>query len=356
MQDGRSAMILVIQGQLLHYRHELFNALSSLDDVTVVHSGAESRLDTDRFAEIVLPARQVGPFQLQTGLSKLIAEMRPKTVIAMFDVRWLHSVSTMFHYDRSLNWVWWGLDRGKSNVAFRVKMAIARRPNPIVFYDQLSRDACGATLESQGKLFVANNTFHVPNRIEAYRHPTKSRLINVGSLDARKQNDVTIRALHRIVRDTDTDIRFTLIGDGKERERLAALIDALDMHDHVELVGKIEDPAVLANYYAEALASVSFGQAGLAVLQSMAFGVPFLTKRNAISGGEKHNIHDGINGLFCKDDPEDLERCLRDLISDTNKARRLGQAAFDYYSQEATIENMVSNFGKAIDYAESRRG
>lgn len=356
MQDGCSAMILVIQGQLLHYRRELFNALSSLDDVTVAHSGAASRLDTDRFAEIVLPVRQIGPFQLQTGMSKLIAKMRPKTVIAMFDVRWLHSVSTMFQYDRSLNWVWWGLDRGKSNVAFRVKMAIARRPNPIVFYDQLSRDALGAALEPQGKLFVANNTFHVPNRIEAYRHPMKSRFINVGSLDARKQNDVTIRALHKIVQDTETNIRYTLIGHGKEHARLAALISALGMQDRVELVGQIEDPSVLANYYAEALASVCFGQAGLAVLQSMAFGVPFLTKRNAISGGEKHNIHDGINGVLCKDDPEDLERCLRDLISDTDKARRLGQAAYNHYSQEATIENMVSNFGKAIDYAESLRG
>lgn len=349
-------MILVVQGQLPHYRRELFNSLCILDEVAVVHSGRPVRSDTDRFTEVVLPVRKFGPFRLQQGLSKLIAELSPKTVIAMFDVRWLHSVSAMFQYDQSLNWVWWGLDRGKSNAAFRAKMAIARRHNPIVFYDQLSRDALGAGLEPQGKLFVANNTFHVPNRIEGYRHPIKSRLINVGSLDARKQNDVTIRALHRIVQDTDTDIRFTLIGDGRERERLEALIDALGMQDRVELAGQIEDPAVLANYYAEALASVSFGQAGLAVLQSMAFGVPFLTKRNAISGGEKHNIHDGINGIFCEDDPEDLERCLRDLIADTGKARRLGQAAFAHYSQEATIENMILNFGNAIDYAESLRG
>lgn len=349
-------MILVIQGQLPHYRRELFNTFCTLDEITVVHSGRPVRSDTDRFAEVVLPARKFGPFLLQQGLSKLIAELRPKTVIAMFDVRWLNSVRAMFRYDRSLNWVWWGLDRGKSDLALRAKMAIARRRNPIVFYDRVTRHTLGETLAPQDKLFVANNTFHVPNRIEGHLHPQKTRFINVGSLDARKQNDVTIRALHRIVQDTETDIRFTLIGDGKECERLAALIDALDMHDHVELAGRIEDPAVLARYYAEALASVSFGQAGLAVLQSMAFGVPFLTKRNAISGGEKHNIHNGINGIFCEDDPDDLERCLRDLIADADKARRLGQAAFDHYSQEATIENMVSNFGSAIDYAESLRG
>ena len=348
-------MILVIQGQLPHYRRELFNSLCTLDEVAVVHSGRPVRSDADRFAEIVLPARKFGPFRLQEGLSKLIAELRPKTVIAMLDVRWLNSVRAMLRYDRSMNWVWWGLDRGKSYLALRAKMAIARRRNPIVFYDRVTRHALGETLAPQDKLFVANNTFHVPNRIEGHLHPQKTRFINVGSLDARKQNDVTIRALHRIVKDTETDIRFTLIGEGKERDRLVALIDALGMHNHVELAGRIEDPAVLANYYAESLASVSFGQAGLAVLQSMAFGVPFVTKRNAISGGEKHNIQDGINGVFCEDDPEDLERCLRSLIADTDKARLLGQAAFDYYSREATIDNMVTNFGKAIDYAESLR-
>ena len=42
------------------------------------------------------------------------------------------------------------------------------------------------------------------------------------------------------------------------------------MSNHVEMIGRVEDPDTLARYYDEAVASVSFGQAGLAVLQSMA--------------------------------------------------------------------------------------
>lgn len=349
-------MILVIQSKLLHYRRDLFNALTALDKVLIAHSGEPVRRSTDRFEEVLLPAKQMGPFWLQQGLFELIHTHEPRAVIAMFDVRWVNTIRAMYYFDKRLAWVWWGLDRGKNNLATHIKLFIARRPNPIVFYDEVTRSAFASVLGPKSSLFVANNTFHVTGRIESFRHPVKTRIINVGSLDARKQNEVTIRVLKKICDETGTNIQFSLIGDGPERERLAALANTLGMEDKIQLLGKIEDPKVLANYYAEAIASVSFGQAGLAVLQSMAFGVPFVTKRNAISGGEKHNITHGKTGLFCEDSPEALEAALLRLIQDIDYARRLGEAAYHYYSEAATVEQMVSNFANAINTAENFRG
>lgn len=348
-------MILVIQGQLPHYRREFFNALCALDEVTVVHSGTPSRRTTDSFSELILPRHDLGPFRIQAGLDRLISELRPKTVIAMFDVRWLSTVWAMYKFDRRLNWIWWGLDEGASPLATRAKLAIARRPNPIVFYDRVAQARMSGTVSSPEKLFVANNTFHVDNRARSYLHPVKRRFINVGSLDARKQNDVTIRVLHKICREADGDVVFSLIGEGKELASLKALVARLGFEDRVEFLGKIEDPAELARYYNEALASVSFGQAGLAVLQSMAFGVPFVTKRNAITGGERNNIQDGVTGILCDDSPSSLEEALRMLTTDPTRARALGEAAYDYYSREATVDNMVANFRDAIAYSESVR-
>lgn len=347
-------MILVIQGWLPHYRLEVFNALCNVDDVTVVHSGKPARRPNDRFLEIILPVDRIGPFSLQRGLSSLIEETRPDATIAMFDIRWLNSVRAMYRYDRQIPWVWWGLDAGKSKLALHAKLAIARRPNPIVFYDVVTRERIGLRIADSDKMFVANNTFHVPNRVKGHLNAVKNRFINVGSLDARKQNDIAIRALANIVRDTRADIRLTLIGDGPERENLQALAQSLGIEDRVELVGQVNDALLLSRYYAESYASVSFGQAGLAVLQSMAFGVPFITKRNAISGGEKFNISDGRNGYFCKDDPSDLERIMRDLVSNPENARQLGCAAFEYYSTAATIDNMVASFERAIAFARDR--
>lgn len=341
-------MILVIQSKLLHYRLELLNALATLDDVVIVHSGAPARRETDRFEEVLLPARTVGPFHLQEGVLALIEKRRPDAVIAMFDLRWVNTIRAMYRFDRRLAWIWWGLDQGKCDLATRAKLFLARRPNPIVFYNEMTRAAFAADLRNKDRLFVANNTFHVSDRIESYRHPVKTRFINVGSLDARKQNDVTIRVLKQICDETGAEICYSLIGDGAERDRLKALAKELGMEDRVELLGEITDPAELTRYYAEAIASVSFGQAGLAVLQSMAFGVPFVTKRNAISGGEKNNIRDGVNGMFCDDDPADLERVLRQLLADPDGARNLGRAAYGHYSQLATLENVIKNFHEAI--------
>lgn len=344
-------MILIIQGRLPHYRRDFFNALCDVDKVTVAHSGKPVSKLGDRFAEIILPQIRVGSFRLQRGLFDLIESSRPNTIISMFDIRWLNSVRAMYYYDRQVHWVWWGLDRGKSLLALRVKLAIAQRPNPIVFYNNASRARFSDYIADSDKMFVANNTSHVPQRIKAYNSAIKNRFINVGSLDARKQNDVTIRAFANVIHATNADICLTFIGGGPERSKLQALAYALGIGDRVELLGEINNSDLLSRYYAEAYASISFGQAGLAVLQSMAFGVPFVTKRDAVSGGEKFNIVDGVNGYLCEDAQSAVESIMRNLIASPNVARQLGRAAYEYYSTDATVENMVANFQDAITHA-----
>lgn len=348
-------MILVIQGKLLHYRRDFFNALTALDKVLIAHSGEPVRRSTDRFEEVLLPAKHLGPFWFQEGLLELIRTRKPRAVIAMFDVRWVNTIRAMYYFDKRLAWVWWGLDRGRNALATRAKLLIARRPNPIIFYNERNRASFVEDLPRKDLLFVANNTFHVPERFECFRHPVKTRFINVGSLDERKQNDVTIRVLKKICDQKEVDIRFSLIGDGPDRERLTALVDDLDMQNRVDFLGKIEDPTILASYYAEAIASVSFGQAGLAVLQSMAFGVPFVTKKKAISGGEINNIVNGKNGVIVDDDSALLEAALTYLIDNVDQARSLGEAAYRHYSEEATLEKMIHCFDLAISYAGSNQ-
>lgn len=121
------------------------------------------------------------------------------------------------------------------------------------------------------------------------------------------------------------------------------------MGSEVEFLGKINDPEKLKEYYQHAIVSVSFGQAGLAVLQSLGYGVPFLTKLNAISGGEKSNIKNNVNSVFCEDNQRSLEQSLVKLCTDIDYSRALGKAAFDHYSEYCTIENMTQGFLDAIE-------
>jgi glycosyltransferase involved in cell wall biosynthesis len=276
----------------------------------------------------------------------------------MFDIRWLYSVILMYLSDSMIKWIWWGMDKGASKIALKIKILIAKKDNPIVFYNSQIRQEMIKNGVKANKCFVANNTFHVAGASPCYENPIKNSFINVGSLDSRKENNVTIRAFKRILLRTNLDLKLVLIGDGKERKMLEDLVIEEGLFDSVIFTGHIDNTKKLVKYYRESIASISFGQAGLAVLQSMAYGVPFVTKENAVSGGEKHNIIHRGNGIFCKDNIESLEDVMFELVreNDFTYARDLGRNAFNYYKEKASVKNMVDGFIKAQKWGRNRNG
>jgi glycosyltransferase involved in cell wall biosynthesis len=346
-------MILIIQGTLPHYRRGVFNEMCKYDEVLVVHSGASNKQDQDKFRECILPAVKIGPFRIQKGLFRLIKREKPHVIIAMFDIRWVYSVILMYLLDFKVKWIWWGIGKGASKIALKIKLLIAKRHNPIVLYNEHSKQEMVEKGVNAGKCFVANNTLHVVSALPSFNNSIKNTFINIGSLDSRKQNDITIRAFKRVLLESNLDLRLVFIGDGTERKNLEDLAVKEGVFNNIVFAGNIENTEELAKYYRNSIASISFGQAGLAVLQSMAFGVPFVTKENAISGGEKYNIIHRENGIFCKDSVESLEEVMLELVCDNNftYARELGKNAFSYYKDKASIENMVSGFMKAKDYS-----
>lgn len=348
-------MLIIVQNKILHYRKPLYNLLASKYEVLVVHSGKESIESTDCYKEIILPSLKVGPFYFQIGLWKLLLGLDARKVdgvIAMCDLRWIFSILFMFRFDTVYPWIWWGVDQGASKLSYRLKTLILRRSNPILVYNERIKDDLERRGVSRDKIFVANNTFHVDSSLRRLGNRHKDIFINVGSLDSRKRNDVTIRTFVRLMRKLGRfDLKLILIGDGAERPFLQSIIDSMAAADLVVLVPTINDPFHLAQYYSRSIASVSFGQAGLAVLQSMAFGVPFVTSTNAISGGEKNNIVDGYNGFLCQPTPESLSNVLRLLIEDKQLASRCSMNAFEYYSEHCTIEGMAKGFNDSIRFA-----
>ena len=118
-----------------------------------------------------------------------------------------------------------------------------------------------------------------------------------------------------------------------------------------EMIGRINNTDELARYYENAIASISYGQAGLSVLQSFAYGVPYITCEDAISGGEHKNIVHKVNGLLF-DNQYSIEDAMHDLILDKDFALKLGKNAYNYYSKFCTIEEMAKGFHEAINLNE----
>lgn len=341
--------ILILQNKILHYRKAFYNELSNYYDVTVLHSGKSTLNPDDKYQELVVELKKLGPFYIQSGVLNAIKDEQYDVIISMFDLRWVNNIIAMYVCRCDVKFIWWGAWITKNSIANNIRVYLANKNNPSIFYTHEAKADFEDLGVSSEKLFVANNTIDVGRREKSYKNSVKNKILFVGSLDKRKELDIVISSFYEIVNIIDKSIILTIVGDGFEAENLKKQVQKLELENRVVFKGKITDVDLLRDYYKESLASVSFGQAGLSVLQSFGYGVPFITKSNAISGGEINNIKDGYNGYFCQDSAESFQGSLLKLCTNINLARELGKNAYDYYSDYSSIDNMVQGFRDAID-------
>ncbi|WP_439145973.1 glycosyltransferase family 4 protein [Vibrio sp.] len=335
--------LVIIQNRILHYRIPLFNALSRIYDLTVVHSGEDFDISNVKFKVVKLGARTFGTFQWQNRLNLEIKKISPDVIVSIADIQWVGSLLLSFTF--SGKFVWWGFDKGRSKAAMFFKYLMIKQGNTCIFYNDAAKSHFDS-LDKNSNFFIANNTFDVGERVKAYEFKDKDSIIFVGSFDQRKRLADMIDAFGTLSQ-RHPSIIFRLVGDGMVYKEVESLIENKKLNDRVILVGRVEDPKELRKLYQKAYYSVSFGQAGLSILQSLGFGVPFISSKNAISGGELCNIKDGYNGLLCNDDVSSLTSAMHYLLGD--RAIEYGRNSYSYYSEFCTIDNMVNSFVEAIE-------
>jgi len=201
----------------------------------------------------------------------------------------------------------------------------------------------------QKKVFIGFNTVKV-KKIKNISQEKKDSILFLGSLIKGKGIMHLIKSFEKSsFKRKDSNLILNIIGDGPEYNLIDKYIKQNGLSKKIFLRGAIYDDKELESYFKKAICLISPGQAGLTVLKSFAFGVPFITSNNAITGGERQNIVNGFNGLFFKDQrglDDILERCLNDKVF----FHKMGINAYNFYWNEATIDVMVDGFEKAIDY------
>ena len=163
----------------------------------------------------------------------------------------------------------------------------------------------------------------------------------VGRLSWEKGIDIFLEAAARVITELP-HAKFTVVGEGPDREQLEKQIHTLGIECAVSLVGRREDmPAVYSSFDIMVSPSRMEGLP-MAILEGMASGLPLI----ATSVGEVPNVvRDGETGILLPPgDARALASAIIDLWRAPEKRRCLGSAAREMVQSEYSAERMVNEY------------
>ena len=348
--------VVILQKRIKEYRVHLFDGIGKLYETTLVgyldpllkgehyrvlklsHKYWPISFDylLDHNLHTLLKGADVVilPIEFRSVNIALLRKAAPKAKIIMFGIG--VSASYNDHYDK--------VDESKQYL----KM-IGKSDAVIFYYDYPKNKYVKQGADSE-KLFAANNTVYVP---EFHLNKKPENILFIGELYAQKGVDVLIEQYSMAYR-KDTGIpNLLIVGDGAERVSLENLVKEKGLSSKVTFLGKITDHDHLKGIFESSYFCISPRQAGLSVLKSMAYGVPFVTVENAITGGEIFNIEHKKTGLILKSENE-IADVILDCSENGDTYYEMGMKAREFYFKRRTMKQMVDVFDEAIRYALSR--
>lgn len=163
----------------------------------------------------------------------------------------------------------------------------------------------------------------------------------VGRLVERKGHHDLLKAWPTVL-EAHPDAHLVVVGDGPERDALRRHARELSCEGSVHLPGTRDDvPELLDAFDLFAFPSHYEGLPG-ALLEAMAAGLPIVTTP---VDGNAELVRDGESGRHVPvRDPEALAGAIRDLLSNSEDAEKLGEQARRRANAEFDLDAMVSQF------------
>ncbi len=173
----------------------------------------------------------------------------------------------------------------------------------------------------------------------SWRRPPGAALVvgGIGRLHRQKGFDVLLRSLVEL-----PDVHLVLVGDGPERDPLAALAQRLGVADRVHVTGWTDDSAGWLEVVDVVALPSRFEGLPLVLLEAM------LARRAVVStdvGSITDAVQDGRTGLLVPvDDHAALAGALARLRGDPDLRARLGDAAGHLAEQRFTVPVMAAAY------------
>jgi glycosyltransferase involved in cell wall biosynthesis len=144
---------------------------------------------------------------------------------------------------------------------------------------------------------------------------------HVGELHHGHKGQATIVAAARALETLRPDVRFVLVGKGRDGRRLRSLASGLGNVTFTGFVDNVQD--YLAAFDVFVYPSL-FEGLGSALLDAMAFGLPIVATE---VGGIPEIVEDGVNGLLIPpEDPEALTAAIVRLLDDPGLRAAMSRA------------------------------
>ncbi|WP_243653952.1 glycosyltransferase [Pseudonocardia endophytica] len=202
-------------------------------------------------------------------------------------------------------------------------------------------------LEHQPKI---GSVYVVPNATQRRVNPvSRGRRINLlycGRLSVLKRPDLLVEAYACARASIPSGARLVIIGSGPMEERLRALVRDLGVEASVDFEGAVSDSQRLKGFYQDALVSVSPGYVGLALTQSLAFGVPMIIADDEPHAPEVELANSANSRFFNARSKEALSEEIVDVFRSRDdwieSSVTISNECQQYYTAEAMAKSFVA--------------
>ena len=349
--------VLYISYILSSYNDPIFEIINESVDFTYAYV-EKSEVKAPKYKTFQFPHHRIGPFVIHKGIRKIINNY--DVVIICPHLRYLKTALLPFfpHKPRLISWTI-GL-----HVCYNKGFDLQRKPD---FKDRLFQsitnhcDACvfymPQTIEywkkhskiDDKKYFVAHNTVKVADFDELPSIERRDKFLFVGTLYKQKGLGELIEAYALAKKNCKNLPKLYIVGKGPEERLIKDIIKEKGLSNSVVMTGAIYDDVVLKDYFLTSLLCISPKQAGLSVQKSLGYGVPFVTRPDAITGGERLDIQEKENGFFYQT-IEELSDIMVNAVMKPEEIERMSKNARDYYLSEASPQKMAQGALDAIHY------
>lgn len=148
-------------------------------------------------------------------------------------------------------------------------------------------------------------------------------IVSCGRLSSEKGIDLAVKACRILIDLGYTELRWYILGKGREEAALKELIHRLNVEEYMYLLGEKDNPFPYVKHADLFVQTSHFESFGLSLAEAMVLGVPVISTN---TDGAVELTENGTKGLLCEINPKAIAETIQRVIDDPNMYAELKNA------------------------------